>query len=66
MHNGPNSKDHPLPAILVAALALLMIASPLVQWWSSSESPWYTPYLLWSGVIILIALLNHRRPSHDR
>ncbi|MBT3309442.1 MAG: hypothetical protein HOL04_04180 [Gammaproteobacteria bacterium] len=56
------TRDSSLSSILVALLALILIASPLLQWWSSSESPWYTPYLLWAGLIMLIAALN--RGSH--
>ncbi len=51
-------------ALLIILLALVMIASPLLQWWSGSGSPWYIPYLLWGGIIALIAVLNlnlHKR-----
>ncbi|MBT7308441.1 MAG: hypothetical protein HN842_09505 [Gammaproteobacteria bacterium] len=51
-------KEQRLPAILVTVVCLIALTSPLMQWWSSMDSPWYTLYLLWGGVILFIALIN--------
>jgi hypothetical protein len=48
----------------LAFLLLLIFASPLTQWWSSSHWPWFTPFLFWFVIIVLTAYVN--RPSkHD-
>ena len=49
--------------LLLAALALLLFASPLTAWWSALGAPWYLPYLLWLLLILLAALRTHGR--HD-
>ena len=49
--------------LLLAALALLLFASPLTAWWSALGAPWYLPYLRWLLLILLAALRTHGR--HD-
>ena len=51
--------------ILLALLALLLFASPLMAWWARDTSPWYLPFLLWSLVIVIGAWLQLRRGDHD-
>lgn len=51
--------------VLLLLLALLVFASPLARWWASGQPPWYLPYLLWGGLIGLIALLSRPRHPHD-
>ena len=51
--------------ILLALLAVLLFASPLTRWWSAVGAPWYLPYLLWLGVILLAAWLQQRNTRHD-
>lgn len=46
--------------LLVAALALLVLVSPLRQVWLGSAAPWFAPYLAWGGVILLLALIASR------
>lgn len=48
-------------AILLFLLGLLLFASPLLTWWSSAGHPWYLPYLLWFGLIVLGFLLQRQR-----
>ncbi len=51
--------------LLVAALALLLFATPVVYWWAQDDSPWYLAYLLWLVIIGLTAWLQSRRNRHD-
>lgn len=32
-------------------------------WWTSKDSPWYIPYLLWLAIIVFIAWIQRRH--HD-
>lgn len=42
-------------ALLLASLTLVLFVSPSVSWWFSDSLPWYLPYLLWLGVIMIAA-----------
>ncbi|MEJ2213695.1 MAG: hypothetical protein P8Y20_06465 [Gammaproteobacteria bacterium] len=48
----------------LAFLLLLVFASPLMQWWSSAQLPWFTPFLFWLIIILLTAYVN-RPTKHD-
>ncbi len=50
--------DHTLA---VALLILLLISGPFMIWWTSSDSPWYLPYLVWLWIILAIAWTQLRR-----
>ena len=42
---------------LVAAFVLVLIfVTPFTSLWSRGEWPWYLPYLLWLGAILLLVL----------
>jgi hypothetical protein len=49
--------------IFVLLLALFLMASPLLAWWATPERPWYLPYLIWGGLILLVYLIRLR--AHD-
>jgi hypothetical protein len=51
-------------SLLLFLLALFLLVSPLKGLWAAPELPWYTPYLLWGG-IILLALRVQRRNPHE-
>ena len=46
--------------IVASLIALILLNSPLLDIWSDSSNPWYTPYLIWSLIILLIFLLQKR------
>lgn len=46
--------------IALGLLILLLFSAPVMIWWTSPESPWYLPYLIWMAVICLIAWINLR------
>jgi drug/metabolite transporter (DMT)-like permease len=46
--------------IALGLLVLLLFSAPVMIWWTSPESPWYLPYLLWTAVICFIAWINQR------
>ncbi len=55
------SVDSAVPLFL---LGLFLFFSPFTFWWAGVATVWYLPYLLWLGLIGLIAWVAHRSP-HD-
>ncbi|MCG5535432.1 hypothetical protein [Ectothiorhodospira mobilis] len=51
--------------VILFLTGLLLFASPLVGWWSRPGLPWFTPYLLWGGLIGLGALAHLLQRRHD-
>lgn len=51
--------------ILLFLFALFLLISPFTFWWATNESPWFLPYLLWFGLILLIVWAQPRRGEHD-
>jgi len=52
-------------AIIAFALALLLFAPPLFSAWARPGAPWYLPYAVWLGVIVLTALVQRLRDHDD-
>lgn len=50
--------DH---SLLICLLALFLVNSPLNQWWSTLELPWYAMYLSWLLIIALVALNQYKQ-----
>ena len=51
--------------VLLLLFALFLLASPFFDWWAKPSSPWYLPYLVWLGIIVLIFVTLRRRHGHD-
>ncbi len=51
--------------LIALLLALLLLLSPLKQWWAALDAPWYAPYLLWAFIILLSAVLQQRLRGAD-
>jgi len=41
--------------ILLFIIALFVFNSPFATWWSRLHLPWYTIFLVWLAIIIMIA-----------
>ena len=39
--------------IVVLLISSLVLLPPLLDLWFSLDSPWYLPYLIWFGIIVL-------------
>lgn len=59
----PDTGRHLDSTVLLFLFALFLLVSPLVQWWASDDNPWYLPYLIWFGIITLVAWVQQRRSS---
>ncbi len=46
--------------IIVVLIALLMLLPPLLHLWTAEDNAWFTPYLVWLGVILLSFLLQKK------
>ena len=46
--------------LLLFLATLFLLLSPLSRWWAADDSPWYLPFLLWLGVILVAAWLNRK------
>lgn len=42
--------------VLVLLACLLALSTPVVAWWSRDGAAWYLPYLIWVGIIAMIAV----------
>ncbi|WNG34427.1 hypothetical protein F0U60_12820 [Archangium minus] len=51
-------------SLFVFAVAALLFGSPLRQLWLREGAPWYQPFAVWLGVILLGAWAA-RRSGHD-
>ncbi|MEJ2454580.1 MAG: UTP--glucose-1-phosphate uridylyltransferase [Candidatus Thiodiazotropha sp.] len=46
--------------LALGLLVLLLLSAPIMIWWTSPDSPWYVPYLLWFTIILFTAWVHHR------
>ena len=44
--------------IVVVLISLLILLPPLFTLWIDVDLPWYLPYLVWFGIILLSAWLQ--------
>lgn len=44
--------------IIVVLISLLVLLPPLFTLWIDVDLPWYLPYLVWFGIILLSAWLQ--------
>lgn len=51
----PNVTERTLMAVTII---LLLLLSPMNEYWASLDAPWYSPYLVWAIVILLSWLLQ--------
>jgi len=45
--------------------ALFVFNSPLTNWWSSLQLPWYAIFIFWAIFIALVALNLRQKSSSD-
>ncbi len=61
----PNWRRAP-PSLLLLIVALAVFASPFTASWAGFHPPWYMPFALWAGLIVLAALFRGTGPDDDR
>jgi len=65
MRHSPDPHRSLDSVVLLFLFALLIFLSPLTWWWASDHRPWYLPYLLWTGLIVVVAWYQRRRGYDD-
>ena len=60
-----DSRRHLDAVVALFLIAAFLFVSPFVRVWASDSSPWYLPYLLWLGVIILAGIVHAFRDDHE-
>ena len=50
--------------VAVLLLCIYLLSPGMVDSWSDMEYPWYSPFLIWLGLIGAVAWLEHKR-AHD-
>jgi heme/copper-type cytochrome/quinol oxidase subunit 4 len=46
--------------IIVVLIALLLLLPPFLHLWTAQDNAWFTPYLVWLGVIVMSYLLQKK------
>jgi hypothetical protein len=55
-----------LDLVLVAfVVAVFVFASPFHLLWMAPDTPWYVPYLIWLGVIVMTGIVQRWRDRHE-
>jgi hypothetical protein len=50
--------------IIAVLISLLLLLQPLLNLWFAVGSPWYLPYLVWFGIILLSYWLQRILRKH--
>jgi len=50
-------------ALLLVLAAIFVFHSPFTRWWSEADLPWYSVFLFWLALIVLVALDNFKGSS---
>jgi hypothetical protein len=60
---GPGAdKEKPLNLVLVTFIvAVFLFASPFYLLWMAPGTPWYVPYFIWFGVIVMTGVVQYWR-----
>jgi prepilin signal peptidase PulO-like enzyme (type II secretory pathway) len=64
MHTAPDNSSAS-ESVLLALLALFLLASPFATWWMQLTPPWYLIYMIWLGLLGLIAAFSRRLARYD-
>ena len=46
-------------------VAVFVFASPFYLLWMAPKTPWYVPYLIWLGVIVMTGIVQYWRGRHE-
>jgi hypothetical protein len=51
--------------VFLLVLAIYVFSPNILDWWISSGSAWYSPYLIWAGLIAIGIWLEWRRNPNE-
>lgn len=52
-------------ALLIMLSAIFIFHSPFTRWWTELNLPWYTVFVLWFILIVLVALDSAKGNATD-
>lgn len=58
----PKSIDYTLIALM---FVLMLLLSPLIEFWAALDAPWYSPYLVWLIAIFVTWFLQRKLKKYD-
>lgn len=50
--------------VIIVIIALLILLPPILDWWGASDNFWYTPYIVWLGIIAMAYWLQRVLGKH--
>ncbi|MEH6355686.1 MAG: hypothetical protein V7760_06625 [Marinobacter sp.] len=51
--------------VFLLVLAIYVFSPNILNWWMLSGSAWYSPYLIWTGLIAIGVWLEWRRDPNE-
>ena len=51
-------------SLIVILVSILMLLPPVLNLWAEADNPWYIPYLVWLGIIVLTFFLQRVLRKH--
>ncbi|WP_165794779.1 hypothetical protein [Marinobacter fuscus] len=51
--------------VFLLVLALYIFSPNILDWWTAPENAWYSPYLIWGGLIVIGFWLEWRRDPNE-
>ena len=65
MQRPPDSGKFLDGVVIIFLLAVFVFLPPIFHSWASANMPWYFAYVVWFGVIVLVALIQWMRQRHE-
>jgi len=62
----PPSSRNSDKSLVTAFLLVLVFVTPFTSLWSRGEMAWYAPYMIWLGIVMLIAISLRSGQGDDR
>lgn len=61
----PRGQEHATDLVVIGfGLALLLLFTPLRELWARDHAPWWAPFAIWSGLVVLSAWLIRQWTRH--
>lgn len=51
--------------VFLLVLAIYIFSPNILDWWTSPENVWYSPYAIWAGLIVIGFWLEWRRDPNE-
>jgi hypothetical protein len=52
-------------SVVALMFVLILLLSPLREFWAALDGPWYSPYLIWMVAIVVSWLLQRKLNKND-